>query len=288
MQLVDDKTKEYYNGAIEQITTHSSTLISSSPYLNNPVLRALIAQEMLRRNGPDVPNTAYIPEVAGILHQMEDIPNIVRLFEIQKQKSPEFKAWLDGKILSNFKVEEVKDSAPGTLGAVIHDFLANSGYSIDHFFQELEVTDDFTFYLKERAYTHDIEHMITGFETNYAGEIALLAANERALYLYFEPELAAFMNRVGAYLKSKTVLKMGLYYPEAYGVMLEATEVGYLQGKNWKHPMMLVPWRNYVDWKVEDIREEFGITNPPAPGIWDWTTATSEDPQPEDLKKAAE
>ena len=40
---------DYYNGAIKRHTTDSSTLISSSPYLNNPALRQLIAQEMLRR-----------------------------------------------------------------------------------------------------------------------------------------------------------------------------------------------------------------------------------------------
>ena len=58
--------------------------------------------------------------------------------------------------------------------------------------------------------THDIEHMITGFETDHAGEIALLAANARAFYQYFVPELAAFFNRVGSYLKARTVMRSGL------------------------------------------------------------------------------
>jgi len=30
---------------------------------------------------------------------------------------------------------------------------------------------------------------------------------------------------------------------------------------------------------VSDIREEFGITNPPPAGEWSWTTAISEDPR---------
>lgn len=288
MQYVDQKTLDYYNGAIKSYTTQSSTLISSSKYLNNPVLRELIAQEMLRRNGPDMPNTAFIPEVAGILHQLEDTPHIIGLFEQEKQKKPEFKAWLDGKVLSNFRKEEVEGYAPGTLGATIYDFLANSGYDIDHFFTSLKADSDFTFYLKERAYTHDIEHMITGFETDYGGEIALLAANERAMFLYFDPELAAFINRVGAYLKAKTTLKMGLYYPQAYAAMVEAQVVGYEQGKDWKHPLMLVPWRHYLDWKVTDIREEFGITNVLPHGHWAATTALAEDPREEPLQKAAE
>ena len=32
--------------------------------------------------------------------------------------------------------------------------------------------------------------------------------------------------------------------------------------------------------ELADIREEFGITNPPKSGEWAWTTAISEDPRP--------
>ena len=44
MAQVSQADFDYYNGAITKITTESSTLVSSSPYLNNPMLRTLIAQ----------------------------------------------------------------------------------------------------------------------------------------------------------------------------------------------------------------------------------------------------
>jgi hypothetical protein len=102
MAQVSQADFDYYNGAIKKITTESSSLVSSSPYLNNATLRTLIAQEMLRRNGPDMPNTAFIPEVAQILHQLEDMPTIVRLFEEEKQRLPAFRNWLDRRLLSDF------------------------------------------------------------------------------------------------------------------------------------------------------------------------------------------
>ena len=287
MALVSEADYQYYNGAIRKIATESSVLVSSSKYLNHAGLRTLIAQEMLRRNGPDLPNTAYIPEVAQILHDLEDLPRILQLFEEEKRRLPEFRAWLDGRKLSNFKAEEVSHCKPGTLGAVIHDFLTNSGYSIDHFFQGLEVNSDYTFYLKVRAHTHDIEHMITGFETNHAGEIALLTANMYAFYNYFQPELAAFFNRVSAYLRAKTYMKSGLFYPEAFKVQLEAEAIGMRQGSNWKIPLMLVPYRDMIDRPVQEIREEYGITDVPPPGVWNYTTALSED-APAPLAQAAE
>jgi ubiquinone biosynthesis protein Coq4 len=265
-------------------------LISSSPYLNNAALRSLIAQEMLRRNGPDMPNTAYIPEVAQILHDLEDMPAILRLFEEEKQRLPAFRRWLEERKQSSFAIEDVKDCAPGTLGAVIYDFIANSGYKMDLFFQGMKVETDHQFYLKERTLTHDIEHMITGFETNHAGEVALLAANARAYYGYFRPELAAYFNRVGTYLKAKTVMKSGLFYPEAFKIELDAEDFGARQGRNWKMPLMMLPYRDLIHRQVCDIRAEYGITPVLEPGVWNWTTALSEDPREDapELPLAAE
>lgn len=273
MVEVSQADYEYFNGSIVKHATESSVLISSSKYLNDAPLRGLIAQEMLRRNGADMPNTAYIPEVAQILHNLEDMPNIFRLFEEEKARLPEFKAWLDRRMQSDFKAEDVAHCKPGTLGHIIHDFLTGSGYQIDYFFQGMKVDSDYTYYLKERTFTHDIEHMVTGFETNYAGEIALLNANMYAYYNYFRPELAVYFNRVSAYLKAKSIMKAGLHYPEGFKMTLEAEFIGAKQGREWKRPLMMMPWRDWIDWPIEKVRAECGITEVLPPGCWSWTTA---------------
>ena len=81
---------------------------------------------------------------------------------------------------------------------------------------------DLEYLMKRRTASHDIEHMVTGLEPNHAGEIALLAANMRAFYRYFRPELASFFQRVSGYLKAKSLLKDILYYPESARVHMEA------------------------------------------------------------------
>ena len=269
--IVDDKTRAYFNGAIRQITTESSVLVSNSVYLNHAGLRSLIAQEMLRRNGPDLPNTAFIPEVAQILHQLEDMPRIMALFEAEKARLPKFREWLDRRQLSDFSLAEVKDCAPGTLGAALHDWMVSTGYQLDLFFQEVKVVDDFTYYLRQTSLSHDIEHMVSGFGPNHGGEVALVTANMHARARYFCPELANFFNRVFGSLKAKTLLKDTLYYPEALAVNLEAEFRGGEQGRNWKYPIMLAPWRDMVDWQIADIREELGITPVIPAGLWDDT-----------------
>jgi ubiquinone biosynthesis protein Coq4 len=270
--------REYFNGAIRKVETESSVLVSSSKYLNNADLRHLIAQEFLRRNGADLPNTAYIPEVAQILMMQEDFPRIMQLFEEEKARLPKFREWCDKKSLADFKKDEVKDCAPGTLGSALYDFMVNSGYELDIFYREIQVVNDLTFYLRQTALTHDIEHIISGFGPNHGGELALLSANMHSKSLYFVPEMSSFFSRIAFYLKAKTVMKDGLHYPEAMTLHLEAEYRGAEQGRNWKYPIMLADWRGMTDWQIADIREELGITPVPPEGLWADTNRLVEEP----------
>jgi ubiquinone biosynthesis protein Coq4 len=276
---IGDADRAYFNGNIRKVETESSVLVSSSKYLNSPVLRGLIAQEMLRRNGPDLPNTAYIPEVAQVLHDLEDMPRVIELFEMEKARLPLFRQWLENRSLSNFTLDETRHCKPGTLGAAIHDFMANSGYQLDLFFQEIQVVNDFTFYLRQTALTHDIEHIISGFGPNHGGEVALINANMHAKVRYFHPDLSAFFNRIAYYLKAKTIMKDGLFYPEAMAVNLEAEFIGAEQGRNWAYPLMLVDWRRYIDVQIADIRRELNIT-PVIDARWDETNRLCNEDDP--------
>ena len=288
---VGEGERQYFNGAIRRVETDSSVLVSSSKYLNHGELRALVAQEMLRRNGPDLPNTAYIPEVAQILMTLEDFPRVMALFEEEKARLPRFREWCDNKALADFKKDEVKDCAPGTLGAALYDFMVNSGYELDIFYREIQVVNDLTFYLRQTALTHDIEHIVSGFGPNHGGEVALLNANLHAKARYFHPELASFFNRVQTYLKAKTIMKDGLHYPGAMALNLEAEFKGAEQGRNWKYPIMLADWRAMTDWPIAQIREELGITPVPPEGLWADTNRLCNEDDPaygEPLMEAAE
>jgi ubiquinone biosynthesis protein COQ4 len=283
--------REYFNGAIKKVSTESSVLVSSSKYLNNAELRNLVAQEMLRRNGPDMPNTAYIPEVAQILMTSEDFGRVMELFEAEKARLPKFREWCDNRALCDFKMDDVKDCKPGTLGAALYDFMVNSGYELDIFYREIQVVNDLTFYLRQAALTHDIDHIVTGFLPNHGGEVALLTANMHSKARYFHPELANFFNRVATYLKAKTIMKDGLHYPEAMVINLEAEFRGAEQGRNWNYPIMLADWRAMVDWQIADIREELNITPVPGAGLWDGTNRLCNEDDPhygEPMLEAAE
>mgnify|MGYP000907690661 CR=1 FL=1 len=265
---VGEGEKAYFAAGTRKIETESSVLISSSKYLNNASLRALIAQEMLRRNGPDLPNTAFIPDVVQILMGLEDYGRIMELFEIEKARLPKFREWCDNRHLSDFSKAEVSTSKPGTLGAALYHWMDTTGYELDLFYREIEVVNDLTFYLRQAALNHDIEHLVSGFGPNHGGELALVSANLHSRARYFHPELSAFFSRVQAYLKAKTLMKDALYYPEAFTLSLEAEFQGAIQGRNWKYPIMLADWRAMVDWQMADIRAEIGVTPVPPEDLW--------------------
>lgn len=275
MNDVSQADMDYFNGAIRRVTTDSSVLVSSSKYLNDPDLRTLISQEMLRKNGPDVPTTAYIPEVAIRMGALTDQADLTKLLAEERVKNPDFAAWLDRRHLSDFKADELKDSRPDTLGAMIYDFLANSGFENDLFYRGMKIDSDFQYYQKERVFTHDIEHMVTGFGPNFCGEIALLSVNFQAFYSYFTPKLAHYFSNLSAYLYSKSMMKSVLHYPDVMPAFLEATRLGLEQGGRLKRPLLMTPWRDYIDFKLADLREELGIGETVPPGHWQWTSAAS-------------
>ncbi|WP_088307927.1 Coq4 family protein [Novosphingobium sp. B 225] len=288
---VGEGERAYFNGGMQNVGTDSSVLVSSSKYLNHQELRHLIAQEMLRRNGPDLPTTAFIPEVAQIMMMLEDFPRLMELFEEEKARLPQFKAWCDNRSLSDFKKDDVRHCKPGTLGAALFNWMETSGYELDVFYRELVVVNDLTFYLRQAALNHDIEHLVTGFGPNHGGEVALLNANMYSRVRYFRPELAAFFNRIQAYLKAKTVMKDALHYPEAFALNIEAEFVGASQAHNWTYPIMLADWRSMIDWQMADIRKELGITPVPAEDLWSDTNRLCDESDPaygEPLMEAAE
>lgn len=288
---VGEGERAYFNGGMQNVSTDSSVLVSSSKYLNHQELRHLIAQEMLRRNGPDLPTTAFIPEVAQIMMMLEDFPRLMELFEEEKARLPQFKAWCDNRSLSDFKKDDVRHCKPGTLGAALFNWMETSGYELDVFYRELVVVNDLTFYLRQAALNHDIEHLVTGFGPNHGGEVALLNANMYSRVRYFRPELAAFFNRIQAYLKAKTVMKDALHYPEAFALNIEAEFVGASQAHNWTYPIMLADWRSMIDWQMADIRKELGITPVPAEDLWSDTNRLCDESDPaygEPLMEAAE
>lgn len=267
-KITDAKESAYLMGNVEPAA--GSILTSTSKYLNNPLFRDMFAQMGLKRDGHDLPPAYLIPEVLRAFNEVTDGPRLFALVEQEKQRLPEFKAWLDERYTSKFTEESLQGYEPGTLGARVYDFIVKSGMDVDFMFLG-EAQTDYDFINKRRIQNHDIEHMVTGLCPSPVGETALIIANGMACHNYFCLDLAAEMNRNGYFLASTGMMRKGLHYPSVSPAYIEGIARGYALGMKQKKPLFMIRWEDYLDWKIADIREEFNFQDGPPDGYWDWT-----------------
>jgi ubiquinone biosynthesis protein Coq4 len=263
--------REYMEGPSRSLDQFGSVIMTSSKFLNSARMRDVYAQEGLRKTGHDVPPTYMVHQASQAIAELTDEAEVQRLFEHEKQVNPVFAAWVEKRSLTDFTIPELAHHAKGTLGGIVHDYLASTGFDLNHSKRGLQPTTDYTYMLKQRVVGHDIEHIVSGFGPNPVGEYALIACNLKCYYSFFTPEFACELTRMSGFLFSTGVMKINLHYPAVMGEFLNATRWGVEMALGMKKPLMVTDWRSYLDWPIEDIRRDLGITNAPAPGTWDWS-----------------
>lgn len=260
----------YHTGGIKP--AEPSVISTSSKYLNNPYYRDIFAQLALRRQGRDLPTTYVIPMAAKALGEVTDYVDFARALEAEKAKNPEFAEWLAARRHAVYHPEVLKDYKPGTLGHAVWDFLVSTGYQMDKLqMGNVQVTNDIDYISQRRAMLHDIEHFVTGFGPNQAGEMALLWTNITTCSRYFSPELGQHIAAGQTMLVNTTMQQTSLHYPAAFPIMLESARAGIAMGQTLKRPLMMENWEDMFDVQLEDIARNLGITRGPGKG-WDWTT----------------
>jgi len=267
---IDQSESDYLKGGTKALTTDSSVLISSSKYLNSARLRDVVAQEMLRKWGRDVPPAFLVPETMQAFMELIDFPKVFGLFEQEKASKPEFKSWLDARFISNIQADDVADCKPGTLGQSIHDFITKSGLTLDFQFR-FEPSNDLEYFHKRFSQGHDIQHMATGMGVDPVGETALIVLNTQSYFNYFGSEFAGEMNVVSTFLVSCNLMRASLHYPKALPAMLEAIRIGTEMGDKMKKPLFFVKWEDYFHNTIAEIREDLNLVSAPKEGLWDWT-----------------
>jgi ubiquinone biosynthesis protein COQ4 len=257
----------YMQGEREPAT--SSVLTSNSKYLNNPYYRDAFVQQCLRRHGPDLPPTYMVPLMMRAISEVTDRAEAARLIAEEKVKNPAFGAWIDNRQRSIFRPEEVRDSRPGTLGAAIRDFMA-AGYNME-FIKQREAPSDIDYLRQTRAAFHDIEHLVTGFAANTAGEQALSLCNIATFSRYFTPALAQYLSHANSWVSAGGYMRTSLHYHQVLPTYLEAMQLGIAAGLALKRPLFMESWGDYLDWSLEDIAKHIGFVRGPG-DAWAWTT----------------
>lgn len=274
---------DYLKQGHKPLETDSSILVSSSIYLNDPVLRDNIAQECLRKAGWDLPLAYLLPEATMRFEALRDKEKDDAAVAFDKANNPEFAKWLDERYLSHYTIDMVKDSKPGTLGYEVRDFMLNSGLDLNFFYGGDPIQSDYHYLMVRTGQSHDIEHMVTGLQPDPAGELGMVCMHVCHNAAYFSEGTAEALNRLSMYLVGPFLMRTGLHSTYALPTFLEGIRLGTQMGKQIKKSLRYVRWEEYFDVSIKEIRQELNIDIPglPGKGEWDWVfDAARGGPQP--------
>ena len=94
-KMADEDYVLYYMRGLQEISTTSSRLVSSSKFLNHPTIREYVMQESLRRNGRDFPMTYLLPGLFQALYSIRDDKRINEMLADQCKTKPELAEWFE-------------------------------------------------------------------------------------------------------------------------------------------------------------------------------------------------
>ena len=134
----------------------------------------------------------------------------------------------------------------GTLGHGYAHHLDDRGFDPDYY-RKIDVKDDIDYVLMRLRQTHDIWHVITGFDTDRIGEIGLKAV-----------ELAQTHRPMAAVITTGGVLRYLAKDPDQLDDVLRAISAGYRLGCNAKL-LLAQKWEQGWDKPLAQWREELDV-----------------------------
>jgi ubiquinone biosynthesis protein Coq4 len=254
----------------DQKPAAGSVPMSTSKYLNSPLFVHAYSTMGLRRMGADVPCTYDIPNMSRALSDVADYAEAARLIGEERARNPDFAAWLDRRRPLDIRPEAVAHSPEGTFGAALRDFMAQ-GFKAD-FVHNFEARNDLEYMIKMIGHTHDIQHIVTGFGPNHAGEHALALMNIASAYAKLSPELAGFVCAANQFVSWALLTRVSLHYHEGMPIILEATRRGIVAGQSLTTLLFMIDWDAYYDWPLDKLAEHLGIERGPG-ADWDYSEA---------------
>jgi ubiquinone biosynthesis protein Coq4 len=143
----------------------------------------------------------------------------------------------------------LRELPEGTLGRTFAEFIDSRGFSIEDLYRHdpREQTEARRLQIHlERS--HDLWHVVTGFDTDKAGELGL-----QAFYL------AQFEGAIAGTILSAGLLNGVLFEPEDLRRRMEAIATGWGYGKA-ARSLLGTNWAALLDQPLSEVRVRFGIT----------------------------
>jgi ubiquinone biosynthesis protein COQ4 len=263
----------YLLRGITQMTTASSTLISSSRYLNNPRMREWVAQELLRKNGPDLPTPSGAFILSGIIKEMQDYAQIDAMMEDERKHNRVLDRFLSERFKSSYTLDDLSKYAPDTVAGKFYKQLHDGNYQVN-IVPPYEAKGNYDYFLLRSGQTHDLEHIITSGGFDSLGEVVVGLAKLENIYKHFSPELANELAVMQFFASFRFISRMACHYPTVWHHMWAAVDRGRKIGMS-SDCYVLAKYEDVFHLTPEEARKVMGVRNveevdtAAASAIWD-------------------
>lgn len=133
-----------------------------------------------------------------------------------------------------------------SLGYIYARYIRDAGFD-PNFYRPIDVVDDVSYVLLRMRQTHDVWHIVAGFDTNVAGELGLKAF-----------ELAQTRRTMAAVLVCGGLLKTLFNTPDQLDAVLDRLASGYRMGIN-AQPLLAQKWEEHWERPLIEWRELLDI-----------------------------
>jgi ubiquinone biosynthesis protein COQ4 len=145
-------------------------------------------------------------------------------------------------------LEQLQQCPPDSLGFAYAKYITDAGFD-PNFYRVLPIEDDVSYIFMRLRQTHDIWHLVAGFQTDVPGELGLKAF-----------ELAQTHRTMAAILLAGGLLATLLKVPEQLDALLESIATGYRIGSQ-AQPFLAQKWEQHWEKSLHQWRSELGIPN---------------------------
>lgn len=248
----------YLARGVNLLGTDSSVLVSSSKYLNHPKLREWIAFIALKKNGTDFPPAAEMHQLLTFIDELRDFDHIEHMITEERKVNPRFDAWFNEWYVSNYKVEDLRDCAPGTVGGIYYKTATEGNYDIQ-IVPDYKPKTQWQFYSLRSGQTHDYEHILTGGGFNYMGELIPYWFRLATIHTHIQnKELAGEMSVLSIFGTMRYVIRTMLHYPQIWETALDCIQQGIRIGRE-SDPFWMAKMEDVWHTPLEEARATLGI-----------------------------
>ena len=217
----------------DSLLNHSNFIqafLSVAATPSDPELQDYFKLEELSRHLDEIPTSEYIEE-------LRLNPGIAEMIE-QRYFGPKY------------KLEDLKrECPPGSLGYVYYHHMTENGIPA-YDYSAFESPDDASYIQLRKMQTHDIWHVVTGYNTNLIGELSL-----QGFYQGQGPTVYQTL------LMSALVLHFATIQTKQLSLALEGLFEGWQRGRA-ARPLWGIRWEEMWETPLVDIQNEYNILPP--------------------------